>query len=80
MIGLTRFFADHEVLARVNNFGICFPKIAIGAAPAVFFRNPLPKDATTCFAPITDEIRYDLSGSSAKRYPNPSFEGFAIHI
>ena len=79
VVCFTGFFANHSVFPIVNYSSICLPEITKTLTSTVFGRHERPKFSTWFFAPISDEISDNLTGSAAKRYPNPSFEGFWIN-
>jgi len=66
------------VLACCDDSAVGVPKVAERPATAVRFRYQFPEFPAAFFTPASDEIGYYLSGSAAKRYPNPAFLVFAI--
>ena len=70
---LPGLFSDRFVLARVDDRGVGFPKVAERSTPAIFFGDQVPEFPTGVCAAISDEERHDLLGTAANGDPNPPF-------
>jgi len=79
MAGLPVTLTRSLVLVRRKNIRICLPEVGEQKAMFVPLGDALPQQGTCLFAPVSDGIGHNLSGSSALSQPDPAFVFTALH-